>query len=180
MADTLVHDTRMRRVLVVGCPGAGKNTFARRLGATLGLPVIHLDFHYWRPGWQLPDLAAWREQVTALVAPPAWVIDGNYANTFDIRMPRADSVVWLDYPRAVCMRRVLRRVIKGYGHTRADLPPGCSEKFDLEFLRYVWDFPRAQRPRIPAGIDQFGGHLRVTRFGCDHDAENFLSALGAH
>jgi adenylate kinase family enzyme len=180
MADTLVHDARMRRMLVVGWPGAGKSTFARRLGAKLGVPVIHLDFHYWRPGWQLPDLAEWREQVTTLVAQPAWVIDGNYANTFDIRMPRADSVVWLDYPRAVCMRRVLRRIIKSYGHTRPDLPPGCPEKFDLEFLRYVWDFPRTQRSRIPAGIDQFGGHLRVTRFGCDRDAENFLSALGAH
>jgi adenylate kinase family enzyme len=179
MADTPVHDTPMRRVLVVGCPGAVRAR-SRGLGTKLDLPVIHLDFHYWRPGWQFPDPAAWREQVTALVAPPAWVIDGNYANTFDIRMPRADSVVWLDYPRAVCMRRVLERIIKGYGHTPPDLPPGCPEKFDLEFLRYVWDFPRTQRPRIPAGIGQFGGHLRVTRFGGDHDAENFLAALGAH
>jgi adenylate kinase family enzyme len=180
MADTSVHDSPTRRVLVVGCPGAGKSTFARHLGVKLGLPVIHLDFHYWRPGWKLPDLAVWREQVTALVDAPEWVINGNYSNTFDIRMPRADHLVWLDYPRGVCMSRVLTRIIKGYGHTRADLPPGCPEKFDLEFLRYVWDFPRTHRPRIPAGIDQFGGHLRVSRFGCDRDAENFLAALGAH
>jgi adenylate kinase family enzyme len=180
MADTLVRDASMRRVLVVGCPGAGKSTFARRLGTELGLPVIHLDFHYWLTGWQLPDAAAWREQVAALVTPPEWVMDGNYANTFDIRMPRADSMVWLDYPRAVCMRRAIKRMINGYGRTRPDLPPGWPEKFDLEFLRFVWDFPRTQRSRIPAGVDQFGGHLRVTRFGCDLDAENFLAALGAH
>jgi adenylate kinase family enzyme len=180
MAATPADDSPMRRVMVVGCPGAGKSTFARRLGGQLGLPVIHLDFHYWRPGWKLPELAAWRENVAALVAPPEWVIDGNYSNTFDLRMPRADSLVWLDYPRAVCMRRVLKRIIKSYGHTRPDLPPGCPEKFDLEFLRYVWDFPRAHRPRIPAGIGKFGGHLHVTRFGKDRDAENFLAALGVH
>jgi len=78
------------------------------------------------------------------------------------------------------VRRVIKRILKGYGRTRPDLPPGCPEKFDLEFLRYVWDFPRTQRPRIPAGLDQFGSHLRVTRLGCDRDAENFLAALGAH
>src|SRR5271168_5460584 len=104
MIDTPAHDTPMRRVLVVGCAGAGKTTFARRLGETLALPVINLDFHFWRPGWQTPERQAWREQLTALVAMPAWVMEGNYINTFDIRMPRADSLVWLDYPRGICMR----------------------------------------------------------------------------
>jgi adenylate kinase family enzyme len=164
----------MNRIIVVGNAGAGKSTFARRLGGKLALPVIHLDSHFWRPGWQVPEPNAWRQQVVALAAAPAWVMDGNYINTFDIRMPRADGLVWLDHARGICMRRVLTRTIIGYGRTRSDLAEGCPDRFDVAFLRYVWNFPVTQRPRIVAGIAQFGGHLRVVRLGCDRDAENFL------
>src|SRR3974390_2277147 len=151
----------MQRIMVVGCAGSGKTTFARRLGAALGLPVIHLDFHFWRPGWEIPDPAAWRAQVAALATAPQWVMDGNYSNTYDLRMPQADSLVWLDYPRPVCMRRVLLRTARGYGATRADLPAGCPQRIDVAFLRCVWDFPRKHRPRIVAGIARFGTHLRM-------------------
>ena len=170
----------MNRVMVVGNAGAGKSTFARRLGAKLVLPVIHLDSHYWRAGWQISDPMAWRQQLAMLAASPIWVMDGNYINTFDIRMPRADSLVWLDHPRRICMRRVLMRTMMGYGRTRSDLAEGCPERFDIEFLRYVWGFPIEQRPRLLAGIAQFGGHLRVIRLGCDRDTDNFLTTVGAH
>jgi adenylate kinase family enzyme len=179
MASTHIHDAPMRRVLVVGCPGAGKTTFARQLAAKLNLPVIYLDFHFWRPGWQAPDRETWRGQVAALAAMPEWVMDGIYSSTFDIRMPRADALFWLDYPRTTCMRRVLIRMVKGYGRTRSELPEGCPECFDTEFLRYVWDFPYKHRPLIPAGIAKFGGHLRVKQLTGDCEAENYLAALGA-
>jgi adenylate kinase family enzyme len=180
MADTPINDAPMRRVLVVGNAGAGKSTFARQLGGKLALPVIHMDSHFWGPGWQIPDAKAWREKLSALAASPAWVMDGNYINTFDIRMPRADTLVWLDLSRGICMRRVIVRTIIGYGRMRSDLAEGCPDRFDVEFLRYVWNFPRNQRPRVAAAIAQFGGHLRVTRFGCDRDAQNFLAGLGVH
>jgi adenylate kinase family enzyme len=176
MASAAPHDAPMHRIMVVGNAGAGKSTFARRLGGKLALPVIHLDSHFWRPGWQVPEPTAWRQQLSALASAPAWVMDGNYINTFDIRMPRADSLVWLDHPRSVCMRRVLMRTITGYGRTRSDLAVDCPDRFDVAFLRYVWNFPVKQRPRLAAGIAQFGNHLRVIRLACDRDAENFLTA----
>jgi adenylate kinase family enzyme len=170
----------MRRVLVVGCGGAGKTTFARRLAEKLALPVVHLDSHFWRPRWQAPDRETWREQVVALAARPEWVMDGNYSNTYDIRMPRADYLVWLDYPRRICMRRVITRMVRGYGRTRIDMAENCPEHFDLAFLRYVWNFPHAHRPRIVAGIAQYGGNLHMATLSSDRDAEKFLSTLGAH
>lgn len=169
----------MKRIMVVGNAGAGKSTFARRLGGKLALPVIHLDSYFWRPGWQIPDAQAWRHRLAALAALPAWVMDGNYINTFDIRMPRADGLVWLDHPRGICMRRVLMRTIMGYGRTRSDLAEGCPDRFDIAFLRYVWNFPAKQRPRIVASIAQFGAHLRVIRLRSDQDVENFVATLGA-
>ncbi len=167
----------MNRILVIGNAGAGKSTFARQLGGKLALPVVHLDSHYWRPGWQTPEIKTWRQQIMTLVESPAWVMDGNYINTFDIRLPCADGLVWLDHPRGICIRRVLIRTIVGYGRTRPDLAPGCPDRFDIAFLRYVWTFPAKQRPRIIDGIVQFGRHLRVTRLACDREVEKFLTTI---
>jgi adenylate kinase family enzyme len=169
----------MRRVLVIGCPGAGKTTLARKLAERSRLPLVHLDFHYWRPGWQLPDSKEWRAQVIALADAPTWIMDGNYSNTYDIRMPRADTLVWLDYPRWICMRRVLLRTLTGYGRTRPDLPESCPERFDIPFFRYVWGFPDKHRPRIVNGIERFGAHLLIARLCSDRDASEFLATVGA-
>ena len=169
----------MRGVLVVGCAGAGKTTSARKLARVSGLPLIHLDSHYRRPGWQLPAAANWREQVLALAATSEWIIDGNYSNTDDIRMPRADTLIWLDHARSVCLRRALLRTLTGYGETRSDLPESCPERFDIPFLRYVWNFAQKHRPRIVNAIEWFGVHLRITRLGSDRDAHEFPAMLGA-
>jgi adenylate kinase family enzyme len=172
-------DGPMRRVMVVGCAGAGKTTFARRLAERVALPLIHLDRHFWRPGWELPDMNDWRQRVIALAGAPDWIMDGNYFNTYDVRMPRADTLLWLDYPRVTCMHRVLLRTLIGYGRTRPDLPESCPERFDLPFLRYVWNFPKKHRPQIVHAIERFGGHLRIVRLGGDRDADRFLAAVGA-
>jgi adenylate kinase family enzyme len=169
----------MQRVLVVGCAGAGKSTFGRRLAATLDLPLFHLDQHFWRPGWQTPEPQEWRDQVVALAGKPAWIMDGNYANTFDIRMPRADTLIWLGHPRSACMRRVLTRMLAQYGRTRSDLPENCPGRFDLAFLRYVWTFQEQQRPRLENGIKTFGGHQRLVVLRDDRDATSFLAHAGS-
>lgn len=124
----------MNRIMVVGNAGAGKSTFARRLGGKLALPVIHLDSYFWQPGWQTPEPQAWRQQLTELTASPAWVMDGNYFNTFDIRMPRADVLVWLDHPRGTCVRRVLMRTIMGYGRTRSKPKPSLERSVFALFI----------------------------------------------
>jgi adenylate kinase family enzyme len=178
MPHTGAADGQMRRVLVLGCAGAGKTTFSHRLGTMLSLPVINLDRCFWRPQWQLPDMREWRETVMKLAAAPEWIMDGNYSSTFDIRMPRADTVIWLDSPRHVCMRRVLVRTLKGYGRTRPDGPDGCPERIDLGFFRFVWDFQSKSRPRILEGMRTYGGNFRLFQFKTDGEAESFLLRVG--
>jgi adenylate kinase family enzyme len=178
MASSVAAERPMRRILVVGCPGAGKSSFARRLAEKLPLPLIYLDRFYWHSGWRPSQLSEWRDQVTALVTAPEWIMDGNYANTFDLRMPRADSLIWLNHPRMTCMRRVLMRIVKGRGRSRADLPDGCPEQFDAEFLRFIWDFPAHYRPRIVDGIENFGRHLNVIQLAGDRETEYFLQSVG--
>lgn len=137
----------MRRILVIGSPGAGKSTLARRLAERFGLPLIHLDREYFGPGWSMPSKEEWREKVAALAARPEWVMDGNYASTFDLRVPRATAIVWLDVPRWRCMAGVIWRVARNYGRVRPDLGPDCTERLDWSFMRWIWSYPRTMRPK---------------------------------
>jgi adenylate kinase family enzyme len=179
MTNTGTLEGPMRRILVVGCPGAGKSTCAHRLAERLLLPVIHLDFHYWHSGWQPCERIGWRERCAALAATPDWIMNGNFSDTHDIRMPRADTLIWLDYPRRTCMRRVLLRIVKDYGRHRQDMPERCREQLDPEFIRFVCDFPAKNRPHLVEGVERYGAHLRVTRFVGDRDADAFPMGLGA-
>lgn len=144
----------MQRILVIGSPGAGKSTLARRLSERLGLPLIHLDGEYFGPGWTIPPRPEWRERVQALAARPEWIMDGNYASTFDIRIPRATTVVWLDLPRWRCVLAVLWRVARNYGRTRPDLGIAGPERFDWSFMRWIWSYPEKMRPKTARMIER--------------------------
>jgi adenylate kinase family enzyme len=137
----------MQRILVIGSPGAGKSTLASRLAGRLNLPLIHLDREYFGPGWTMPAKEQWRERVKALAARPAWVMDGNYASTFDLRVPRATAVIWLDLPRWQCSLSVLWRVATNYGRPRPDLGTAGPERFDWSFMRWIWSYPQKMRPK---------------------------------
>jgi adenylate kinase family enzyme len=168
----------MRRVLVIGSPGAGKSTLAARLAARLDVPVHHLDRHHWLPGWTYRDHATAREIVRTLVDTPAWVMDGNFAESFDLRMPRADTLIWLDYPRTTCIRRILKRTLRDYGQQKPDLPDGCPEGFDPATLRFAWRYPSESRPQIFAAIQRYGAHLQVFRLGHDRAVADFSRGHG--
>ena len=108
----------MRRVLVLGCPGAGKSTLARSLGEALSLPVVHLDKLWWKSGWINRTEGEFDALLDAVLLGEEWVIDGNYLRTLPRRLERCDAVVLLDYPRRVCLFRALRRILSWRGRTR--------------------------------------------------------------
>lgn len=153
----------MQRVLVIGCSGAGKSTFSRRLAALTGLPVIHLDQEFWQPGWMPMAPAAWRARVAAMTAEPRWIMDGQFGGTLGLRLSRADTVFILDVPRWRCLTRVLRRTCWNLGRKRPDMAPGCLERFDWEFLRYIWNYNRDHRPRHLAALDGFSGTVIILK-----------------
>ena len=167
----------MRRVQVIGAGGAGKSTLARRIATRLGLPVVHLDAHYWRAGWVPTPQPEWRARVDALLAEPSWVMEGNYGRTMEQRLVASDTVVMLDLPRHVCLTRVFRRWWRWRGRTRPDLAEGCPEGLSWKFVWWVWTYPSRRRPGVLERLSRLPASVRVVILCSDQEVEAFLASV---
>ncbi|WP_223447857.1 MULTISPECIES: P-loop NTPase family protein [Pseudomonas] len=171
----------MQRIVILGNAGSGKSTLARALGMRLGLPVVHLDTLFWEPDWVEPDAEQFRARVSEAIAPAAWICEGNYARrTFDLRLPRADLIIWLDTPRLTCFTRVIMRSVMN--RPRPDLAAGCTEKIDrafLTFLHFVWNFDRGYRPGIEAVRLAIGPQIPTVHLRGTRQIAAFLDSLPA-
>ncbi|MCH8062660.1 MAG: AAA family ATPase [Chloroflexi bacterium] len=138
-----------KRIAIIGCGGSGKSTLATRLGPALGLPVVHLDVHYWNPGWVPTPRDEWEDKVESLLSRESWIMDGNYGSTMDKRLAASDAVVFMDFPRRICLWRVVKRRFQHVGVSRPDMAPGCPERLldggFLKFLKWIWDYHKVNR-----------------------------------
>ena len=138
----------MERVMIIGCGGAGKSTLARKLGEKTGLPVVHLDQIWWEPGnWQHIEKPEFDEKLALELQKPRWILDGNFNRTIEARLAACDTVIYLDYPRLVCIKNWLGRVLKNWGHRRPAMTEGCNEWIDPEFVKWIWNFNKNNRAR---------------------------------
>jgi adenylate kinase family enzyme len=154
-----------RRVVVTGMAGAGKSTFSRALSAKTGLPVIHLDVHFWKPGWVPTPDDEWREKERELLAGDEWIVDGNYHVTLVQRLERADTVVFLDTPWWICARRAFSRGVRrpaGF-----ELPAGCDEsawrrlRDEWCLVWRIWRARRSERERELVILSKHGKHVAL-------------------
>lgn len=167
----------MRRISIVGNSGGGKSTLARRVGEALSLPVVHLDVLFWKPGWVPSDDAAFRSDVARALSGPAWVCDGNFPGTYDLRMPLSDLIVWIDQPPLLCLWRAVWRVIVYRRARRPDMAEGCHEAFDLDFYRFILTFNAKVRPRLKAALARHAGDAKVVRLRSDREIAAFVAAI---
>jgi adenylate kinase family enzyme len=168
-----------RRVVVTGMAGAGKSTFSRALSARTGLPVIVLDVHFWLAGWTEPAEAEWREKQRRLLAGQEWIADGNYHATLDLRLERADTVVFLDMPWWTCARRALVRGVRTRP-AESELPEGCGES-RLRRLRdewclawRIWRVRRSERETELKTLSQHGKHAAMHMLRSKRAVREFL------
>ena len=129
------------RIIVLGCPGSGKSTFARALAARTGLPLIHLDSVWWRADGSHISRDEFDRALAELLAGEKWIIDGDYSRTYEVRLRAADTVIFLDYPEDVCMAGIVGRV----GEERPDMP-WTESTLDPELVAMVKNYARDNRP----------------------------------
>lgn len=171
----------MDRIMIFGGSGSGKSTLARQVGEITGLPVIHMDKFFFRPGWEPRSTAEIVGDITAAAQGPRWVFEGNNTKSMAARVTRADLIVFLDMPRMLRMRRAFWRVLRYYGRTRPDMAEGCPERYDHDFLfGWVWNFDHTHRPRyLMLLADWRARGKRIVHLRSRRQVRRFLADLRA-
>ena len=153
----------MQRIIIIGCGGSGKSTHARKLGAQLNIPVVHLDKLWWRPGWNHITREEFGELLEEELAKDTWIMDGNFDYTMARRMECCDTVIYLDFNRIACVLGVLKRIWTTRGTVRPDMGEGCPERFDWEFLRWVWNFNKNKRQKIYSLLENTDAQVYILK-----------------
>lgn len=167
----------MQRVMIIGCAGSGKSTLARDLSQKTGLPVVHIDQIYWTSGWIMRALEEVRELVASATEAPDWIFEGNNTANFDLRMAKADTLIFIDLPVWLCLFRVLKRTLTSHGRVREDMAPGCPEKFSWSFLKWVHSYPKRGRPKTLDLLASAPASLTIHRLRTSRSVKAFLEAV---
>lgn len=161
----------MKRILIVGCPGAGKTTFGRKLAEKTGIPLFHLDLVWHRPDRTTVSFEEFDSRLEEILNQDEWIIDGNYKRTLPERLQEADTVFFLDYPLEVCLEGAYERL----GKPRTDIPWGIDYELDEDFRQWILNFPDTQLPILEIILEMYSGTLY--RFKTRAQADAFLSSI---
>ncbi|WFR96728.1 AAA family ATPase [Rhizobium tumorigenes] len=179
IADVAERIGKASRIMVIGCSGGGKSTLSQYLAARFGLTYVSIDRDIlWLPGWAQRDRQEQRRLMAEKAQEERWVFDGTGPSTFDIRLPRTDLVIWVRMPRLLCIWGVTQRWLRWIGRTRPEMAPGCPEKIDWEFLRYVWTFDDRFAPQVVASLVKNGPDVPVFQLNSRRQMRRLLDLLG--
>ena len=162
----------MKRAIVIGCPGAGKSTFSRKLSAKTGLPLHYLDVI-----WHLPDRTTlsreeFVERLQGIMSGDQWIIDGNYMHTLPMRLNRCDTVFFFDLPLDLCLAGAEERLGK-----RCEDMPWTDNEMNPEFRQWIVNFPEQQLPVICKLLSERINDVNVYIFRSRTEADNFIANL---
>ncbi|MCA0970240.1 DNA topology modulation protein [Halobacillus litoralis] len=167
----------MKRIAVIGPAGSGKSTLSRELSEKTGIAVYHLDSLHWRPGWEAVSKEEQRSIQNGIISQNSWIIDGNYGGTLDVRLTAADTIVFMDVPRRVCLYRIIKRYVQYRNRTRPDMAEGCPERISFQLLKWVWQYRKKKRPEIMERLRSCSLEREVVVLKSTRGVSSFLSQI---
>ena len=162
----------LQKVIVIGCPGSGKTTFAERLNIITGLPLYYLDAIWHKPDKTHISRENFDKSISAILNTAEWIIDGNYSRTLEIRLQQCDTVFLFDLPTEVCIQGATDRLGKG----RYDIP-WIDKELTPSFKQSIQDFPRNSLPRIYELIEKYSKNRQIIVFKSREDVDVFLKSI---
>lgn len=167
------------RVMVIGNSGGGKTTLSLQIAARFDLEYLSMDRDVrWLPGWKVRERDEQRRIIRDLVSRDRWVMDGTGPSSFNVRVPRADLIIWLRVPRLQALTGLASRVARNLGRVRPAMADGCPEPIpDLAFLTFIWRFDQDTAPRILNKIEVFGADVPVVVLRSRREASDLLGKL---
>ena len=160
----------MKKVLILGCPGAGKSTFARKLRDKTGLPLYYLDMIWHKPDRTTITKQEFDAKLSEIIKQEEWIIDGNYGRTLEMRIQWCEAIFLLDSPVEECLVGAKSRI----GKQRVDMP-WIETEFDEEFKQWIMDFPKNELPIVYELLDRYKGEKSIYVFYSRADIEDYLS-----
>ncbi len=167
----------MNKIAIIGCGGAGKSVLSKALGQSLSLPVHHLDCLFWKPGWLQTKHDEFIEKQLPVIAGDQWIMDGNYGNTMDIRLEKADTIIFLDLPSIICLWSVIKRYFKYRNTSRPDMTEGNNEQLSLAFLNYVWTYRKLRQPTVIKKLDTIRHSKTIIILKSRQQIKDFLNTV---
>lgn len=161
----------MKKVIIIGCPGSGKSTFARSLHNKTGIPLYYLDMLKWNSDKTTVSKEIFLDRLNGILSEDEWIIDGNYAATMELRMSVCDTVFFLDYPLEVCLSGIKAR----QGKPRPDMP-WIETEDDEEFLEFIRDYNTDSRPKVIELLNKYSDK-NIVVFKSRKEAEQYINEI---
>lgn len=161
----------MKKIMVIGSPGAGKSTFSRALREKTHLPLFYLDMLFWKDDKSTLSREAFDKALQKIMAQDEWIIDGNYGRTLEMRLQECDTVFFFDLPVETCLQGAASRI----GKEREDLP-WVEQELDEEFRRWIMEFPKNELPQIYELLERYQDkHIVV--FHSHYQVDEYLKTI---
>lgn len=167
-----------KRILIIGSAGSGKTVISSYLSKKLDIEVTHLDKIYWLPNWEKQPVDYCDEITKKIVLQDEWILDGNYIQTLETRLEKADLVIFLRVNRFICIHSLFKRkkLAKKNIINRDDLATGCVDKLDFSFLRWAFSFNSSYGPKLLDVIKKYP-HVDVRVFNKREEAIKFIENM---